>query len=222
MPLVRIVLSIGGCLGFALVVAQSCFAQSLATADQLPIWKTIKTGTYRSVINLREALQAADCALPSPTVSGRTLMPIPCQLGDAANEIMGRREFELSRAPNEIELVRVSGKDLGFAADSQPSLREIYQRAEGLGYALCPPEAGPQLRLQYTNQRIGEFLLIAMRPIRDYDGDLTIFSVGNGGSGLSLVGHSGVPDFRVPASNSFVFMRAPQAGADDIARATDH
>jgi hypothetical protein len=154
------------------------------------------------------------------TVSGRTLQPIPCLLGDTANEIIGKRDFELSRTPTQIELVLLSGKDLGFLPTGQPSLQEIYRRAEELGYALCPPEVGPQLRLQYTDQKVGEFLLVAMPGIRNYDGNETIFSVGNGGAGLALIGSSGKPDFRVPSTKFFVFMRGPWPKDGEVVRAS--
>jgi hypothetical protein len=200
--------------------AQSCFAQPLAIPDQVPLWKTINIGTFRSVIDLREALEASECGAATPINS--TNLPraatMPCRLGDSANEILGRPGFELSRTPGQLELVLVSGKDLGFRPNSQPTLSEIYQRAERLGFALCPSEAGPQLRLQYTNQKIGEFLPIAMRPIRDYAGELTILSVGNGGAGLLLVGSSGNPDARIQASTYLVFMRSPLPPNRAVAR----
>jgi len=46
-----------------------------------------------------------------------------------------------------------------------------------------------------------------MAPIRDYAGDATIFSLGNGEAGLLLVGTGGDPDVRVSATALFVFMR---------------
>ncbi len=203
-----------------MVWAQSCFAQPLASADQIPVWKTINIGTFRSVINFREALDASECGAATPINSTNLARAatVPCKLGDSANEILGRPGFELNRTPRQLELVLVSGKDLGFPPDSQPSLSEIYGRAESLGFVLCPPEAGPQLRLQYTNQKIGEFLTIAMRAIRDYAGELTILSVGNGGAGLLLVGSSGNPDSRIQASTYFVFMRSPLPPNRSIAR----
>jgi hypothetical protein len=140
------------------------------------------------------------------------------ELGNSANEIIGRPEFGLSRARQQIQLVLLSGKDLGFSPDSQPSLQQIYERAEALGYSLCPPEVGPELRLQYTDQKIGEFLNIGMRPIPDYDGNLTILSVGNGGAGLLLVGSSGKPDAPIFPSTRFVFMRSPLPAYPAVAR----
>ncbi len=217
----RILISSRVCFFFSVVLAHSCFAQS--TAAQSPVWRTINIGSYRNVIDLREALEASQCAIATPRNSHMRLETIPCKLGDSANEIIGRPEFKLSRTPRQIQLVLISGKDLGFQPDSQPSLREIYERAEGRGYLLCPPEAGAQLRLQYTNQKVGEFLPVAMRPVPDYSGHLTIFSVGNGGTALLLIGTSGSPEVRVPATVSFVFVRpsavADQSGKDRAATA---
>jgi hypothetical protein len=197
---------------------QACFAQPPATAT--PVWKTINIGTFRSIIDLREALQASECGLVTPAnfKGGTGRAAIPCKLGNSANEIIGKPEFELSGTPNEIQLVLISGKDLGFSSDSQASLLQFYERAESLGYPLCPPEVGPQLRLQYTNQKIGEFLDVAMRTIPDYAGDLTILSVGNVGAGLLLVGRSGNPDAQISASKYFVFMRSPLPPDRAVAR----
>ena len=194
---------------FAVVCAQSCLAQHPPPAERTEVWKTVRIGTFRSVIDLREALDASDCGIATPVqrASHRGRGTIPCKLGNSASEIIGRPEFGLSRSPQEIQLALVSGKDLGFPFDSQPSLRQLYERAESLGYALCPPEIGAQLRLHYTDQKIGEFLNVAMQPIRDYAGNLTIFSLGNGGAGLLLVGNSGDPDLEISASVYFVFVR---------------
>jgi hypothetical protein len=51
-------------------------------------------------------------------------------------------------------------------------LRDLYRRALQLGLELCPAEGAPQLRLEYLNQPVGEFLHVAMRPIATYGGDL--------------------------------------------------
>jgi hypothetical protein len=190
------------CVVVALFSPESSFAQSPPV--QIPVWRTISLGTFNSVINLREALEASDCAAATETNSAsKRSEVIPCHLGNSANEILGRREFDLNETPRQVQLVLISGKDLAFRPDSDLSLHEMYERAEALGYELCPPEVGPQLRLQYTDQKIGEFLRIAMRPIRDYAGNLAIFSIGNGGAGLLLVGTSGDPHVRVSATASF-------------------
>ncbi len=57
-----------------------------------------------------------------------------------------------------------------------------------------------------------------MRPIRNYAGELTILSIGNGGAGLLFVGSSGNPDARIQASTYLVFMRSPLPPNRAIAR----
>ncbi len=71
----------------AVIWAQSCFAQPLAGADQIPIWKTINVGTFRSVINLREALEASECGAATSINSTNMARAatVPCKLGDSAN-----------------------------------------------------------------------------------------------------------------------------------------
>jgi hypothetical protein len=219
----RAVINFTACLFGLLVSAQPSVAQPAVSADQIPVWKTITLGTVRSIIDLREALEASDCAAANATNSASTRsQTVACRLGDSANEILGRAGFELSASRRQAELVLLSGKDLGFPPDVQPSLRQIYERAQTLGFALCSPDVGPALRLQYTNQKIGEFLYIAMSPIRDYAGDPTIFSLGNGGAGLLLVGTGGDPDVRMSATAPFVFMRPLLAPLEAAVRQANH
>ena len=85
-----------------------------------------------------------------------------------------------------------------------------------VGLELCPAEVGPQLRLQYPNQPIGEFLHIAMQPIATYHGDLIDLTVGNGGAGLLLIGGDGSPELKLHSSVKFAFFRPAQvAKAED-------
>jgi hypothetical protein len=165
---------------------------------------------------LREALDVDNCAaaeyqvasragfarLARPAVSNRS-----CRLGESAAEIIGRPAFRLSRTKYQLDLVIVSGIDLGFAADADVALKEIHARAKTVGLALCPEEAGPQLRLQYLGQPRGEFLHAAMWPVATYAGDLTDFTLGNDGIGLLLLGGDGRPEFALPAVTRIVFSR---------------
>jgi hypothetical protein len=81
----------------------------------------------------------------------------------------------------------VTAADLGFAPGSM-AVAEIDRRDLQLGLELCPAETGPQLRLQYVNRPVGEFLHIAMHPVATYHGDLVDMTVANGGAGLLLLG----------------------------------
>lgn len=55
--------------------------------------------------------------------------------------------------PMEIDLVKVSGKELGFAEEAYRD--EIYDCAKKLGLELCPPEAGFCLPLQCDESEVG-------------------------------------------------------------------
>jgi hypothetical protein len=186
-------------------------------AAQIPTWKTITLGTYRNVNVLREALDAAHCgagyraveiAGPSPVVAdAQPPGAPPCRLGVAASEIIGRPAFTLSKTRTDVDLVVLSVVELGLGEETDPSLKDIYARAESLGFALCPAEVGPQLRLQYLDQPTGELLHVAMQPIAQYDGQLIGLEVANGGAGLLLVGGDARADIAVPSSGRFVFVR---------------
>jgi hypothetical protein len=78
-----------------------------------------------------------------------------------------------------VDLVVVSGADLG--TPTEPSLADVYARAHGHGLSLAPAEVGPQLRLEYLDQPIGEFLHVGMKPINTWSGEPTIFVLVNGG-----------------------------------------
>ena len=129
-----------------------------------------------------------------------------CALGDAAAEIIGRPGFTLSKARMDVNLVVLSVSELGFR-DAGATTAEIYARAQQLGLELCPAEVGPQLRLQYLDQPLGEFLLIAMKPIATSGGDLVDLTVANGGASLLVIGGDARSNSTQHSSTRFVFVR---------------
>jgi hypothetical protein len=162
-----------------------------------PVWKTIAVGTFSNSFALRNALDAAGCGI-----------------GDLAEEILARPAFTLSAAKTDVELVAVSAADLGFQTDTA-SLADIYARAQQLGFGLAAAEVAPQLRLQYFDQPIGEFL-IGMEPIKTWKGRPVILTVANGGAGLILIGHDGSADAQIPVRSRILFVRS---GAASLATA---
>jgi hypothetical protein len=161
----------------------------VSSAVDALVWKTILIGTFTDTFALRNAMSA-----------------IGCGVGDSAAEILARPAFTLSGKKAEVELVAVSVAELGFQGETS-SLREIYLRAQELGFALAPPEIAPQLRLQYLDQPIGEFLTIGMEPIRTWAGEAVILTVANGGAGLILIGQDGRDDAQISAMSRLVFVR---------------
>ena len=88
-----------------------------------------------------------------------------------ARKMMSWQFFTL-KAPEQISLVRLKVSDLGFSK-LPPTLDQIYQKANDLGLDLCPPEVGPELRLQYFRQPSGERLYIGMKQIGLPDEELS-------------------------------------------------
>jgi hypothetical protein len=123
-----------------------------------------------------------------------------------------------------VELFAVSAAALGFQTGTA-SLAEIYARAQQLGFGLAAAEIGPQLRLQYLDQPLGEFLILGMAPIRTWNGEPVILTVANGGAGLILIGQDGSADAQISVASRFLFVRSNEAastnGFDDAAALVD-
>ena len=160
---------------------------SRTTAD-IPIWRSATLGTYQTIDALHDALDAQRI-----------------HVGDTAKEILGRPTFNLSEGRRDARLVVLAVSELGFDEEGA-SLDDIYARARQLGFELCPAEVGPQLRLQYLNQPLGEFLHIAMAPIAGLGGEPADFTVTNGGAGLILIGSDARPSHIMPWTMRFVFI----------------
>jgi hypothetical protein len=168
------------------------------SAADVPAWKTITVGTFRNSFALINALDAAGCSI-----------------GDSAGEILARPAFTLSAAKRNVELFAVSAAALGFQTDTA-SLAEIYARAQQLGFGLAAAEIGPQLRLQYFDQPLGEFLIIGMAPIRTWNGKPVILTVANGRAGLILIGQDGSADAQISVTSRFLFVRPNETAPAEV------
>ena len=161
----------------------------IKSAVDVSVWRTITIGTFANVFALSTALDAVGCGI-----------------GNLAGEILARPTFTLRGAKTNVELFTVSAAELGFKTDTA-SLADIFARAKQLGFGLAAAEVGPQLRLQYFDQPIGEFLIIGMEPIRTWTGAPVILNVANGGAGLILIGQDGSADAQISVASRFVFVR---------------
>jgi hypothetical protein len=173
------------------------------SAVAVPAWKTITVGTFANSFALRNALDAAGCSI-----------------GSSAGEILARPAFTLSATKTDLELLAVSAAELGFQTDTA-SLADIYARAQQLGFGLAAAEVAPQLRLQYFDQPIGEFLLIGMEPIKTWKGEPVILTVANGGAGLILIGQDGSAEAEIPVASRFLFVRSNEAALAKAAHGLD-
>jgi hypothetical protein len=163
------------------------------SAVDVPVWKTIGVGTFADSFSLINALDAVGCGI-----------------GNLAGEILARPIFSFSATRTNVELFAVSAAELGFQTDTAP-LAKVYARAQQLGFGLAAAEVGPQLRLQYFDQPIGEFLIIGMEPIKTWKGDHVILTVANGGAGLILIGQDGSADSQISVASRFLFVRSNEA-----------
>lgn len=161
----------------------------------IAIWKTIAIGTFADSLKLRDALDS-----------------MRCSVGSQAGEILARPSFITASQKTDMELALVSPTQLGFTSDSV-TLADLYSRARKLGFELAPAEVGPQLRIQYFDQPIGEFLIIGMKPIKTWSGEPIILNVANGGAGLVLIGQDGRAEADVPVTSRFIFARSDRPAA---------
>jgi hypothetical protein len=162
------------------------------SAFAVPVWRTITVGTFANSFALLNALDAAGCGI-----------------GGSAEEILARPAFTVTPTKTNVELFAVSAAELGFQTDTAP-LADIYARAQQLGFGLAAAEVAPQLRLQYFDQPMGEFL-IGMVPIKTWKGEPVILTVANGGAGLVLIGRDGSADAEIPVASRFLFVRSNEA-----------
>ena len=162
------------------------------SALAVPVWRTITVGTFANSFALLSALDAAGCSI-----------------GGSAEEILARPAFTVGTTKANVELFAVSAAELGFQTDTAP-LADIYARAQQLGFGLAAAEVAPQLRLQYFDQPMGEFL-IGMEPIKTWKGEPVILTVANGGAGLVLIGRDGSADAEIPVATRFLFVRSNEA-----------
>ena len=124
-------------------------------------------------------------------------------ISDYAKDMMENKDFTTSKKPEQIQLIRLTVGDLGLKDGA--TTKDIYERAEELGLELCSAETGPNLRINYENQPLGDWFRIAMKQITDRDGDLNVFYLARDDDGLWLRDHWDNPENRWHSYNKFVF-----------------
>lgn len=106
-------------------------------------------------------------------------------ISDYAKSMIENPDFVTGK-PEQATLIRLTVADLGFKSNATTD--QIYKRAEELGLELCPADTGPNYRLKYKNQPLGEYFYIGMKQITDSDGDPDVFKLVRYGDGLWLDG----------------------------------
>ena len=114
-------------------------------------------------------------------------------------------DFKVLGEHRNVDLVEVSVRALGF--EKYTRYEDICKRATELGLELCPAEVGPQLRLQYKNQPMSEWLIVAMNAISGSDGGPGCSMWVGVGDGLWLGANDGRPGDEWNPEDRFVFLR---------------
>ncbi len=146
-------------LPFAVSGINSIIDGSLAVRD-FPIWISLDAiPEMQTCMNFRQFEQTARSATKK-IVFERSL----------AHESFWEHKLEVyGPTPTEGCAVRVRPADLGFKGYKKLGLARVYERASELGLRLCPPKIAYFLRLAYTEQPVGEWLLVATPPIEDLE-----------------------------------------------------
>jgi hypothetical protein len=162
-------------------------SQAVSAVSSFPVWKTVRLATQKSADGYRKAMGS-----------------IKNTIGYCANDILGTPAFTCAIEETDIDLVVLSGAELGFGEVVEYGA--ICARARALGLELCSAEIGPALRLAYKDQPEGEQLIIAMHAIIDSGDILRVFGLENGG-GLWLSTFRGYPGCKWHPTYRFVFVR---------------
>jgi hypothetical protein len=150
-----------------------------------PVWRTVQLGTYKTASALRKAVQRGN------------------QISDWAKQLL--EKTTVAESPTQIELYRATVTELGFPGGAK--FADIRAKIHELGFADCPAEVGPQLRRQYTDQPMNEWVRIMLDPITGSCGRLGVFLVGRFGGGLWLYGDFAGPGFFYFGGFVWVFAR---------------
>ncbi|MEK7529332.1 MAG: hypothetical protein AAB570_00205 [Patescibacteria group bacterium] len=151
---------------------------------------------------------------------GRTLEDMKSRMRLGGHQFLGEGEFmvdsdDFKRSiytdktfttlkPRETHhLIRLSVADLGFPNGA--SYPEIMDRALKLGLELCLPEDALEYRISYTDQPIGEYVGIGIKPISGRDRNPRVFNVRRSDDGSWLINDWASPDFHWDADDVFVF-----------------
>lgn len=125
------------------------------------------------------------------------------RVSKTAEEMLKSTDFTVLEDKEQIDLVKLTVRDLGFPKGATTD--EIYEKAKELGLELCPAETGPYLRLQYKDQPMNEYLRIGMKQITDTSGDPNIFGVYRRSDGAWLNDYWANPTDEWLPGHEFVF-----------------
>ncbi len=116
-----------------------------------------------------------------------------------AQDMLNSSDFATSKKAERETLIRLRVADL---KTKNQTTDEIFAKAKELGLELCPPETGPQFRLQNPTQ---EYIIIGMKQIADRYDYPSVFNLDSDSDGLWLNGIIARPGLRWNDDSKFVF-----------------
>ena len=137
-----------------------------------------------------------------------------CRVSVWSEQAIENPEFPVAATGMTVDIVVLSMRELGFAADASATLETIYDRAKQMGLETCPIETAVQLRLQLpdqpdysTGERLSEFFVASEPFVLTRDGFPKIFSV--------------VRDDRYPHRDTGIGLWLISNGAEKLFNASD-
>ncbi len=174
-------------------IRQTTFELSGKTNDEYQ--KALDTGGFKYSKHMLKNMPSL--GLPESASSSHGVV-------DAFKNLFTKKKSE-AKPIEQIRIVRLRVLDLGFPQGTK--FKNIYPKAQELGLELCPAQVGPERRLQYTSQPMGEYEFVAMEPIADQNGgNPDVFSVRHDGDGVCLDGFWAGPNL-VWNPNHYVLFR---------------
>lgn len=119
------------------------------------------------------------------------------------DDMINSPDFITLKNPQTLDTVMASVQDMGLKGT--PTTDQVYARAKELGWELCPPETGVHLILKDTNQPLGDWYYMGMKPMADRGGYPGVFRLVRGEGGGWLYYDWAGPDFAWDPEDRFVF-----------------
>ena len=128
------------------------------------------------------------------------------EVNKVARGMMAKKEFGVSEKEVSVNIFLLPIKVMGLNFGHN-DLTQIFNRAKKRGLELCPPEIGPQLRLQYQEKSPIELCKIGMDPISDVLDEPKIFRLHLSWGKYWLDGYDSYPNAGFSGDDVFVFIR---------------
>lgn len=155
-----------------------------------PPFMSIQIGTFENVKAMRQALKDAKCNVSD-------------YASDLMDDLMDR--MTLVAEPTTLDLYKATNAELGLTQGG--TIAQSFEAIAKFGGVKLPAEAGPQYRLQNSDQKLGEWELMCMDPIAGRYGYPCVFCVAHDGGGLWLDGRFARPGYFYFADFVWVFGR---------------